>query len=392
LKLGVPKEITPGETRVALVPESVQQLVKKGVQVLVETGAGTQASFLDSAYANAGATIVPNATDLFSQSDVICKVSKPIVNPTTGTNEIEMMKPGAVLVTFFAPLINHDLVQILADRKITSFSMDSIPRTTRAQSMDALSSMSTLAGYKSVLIAANSIGKFFPLLMTAAGTVPPARVFVLGAGVAGLMAIATARRLGAVVEAFDVRPVVKEQVESLGAKFVEMPIEEQTQTAGGYATQLSEEAHKREVELLHKHVKDSDVVITTALIPGRPAPELVNEAMVIDMKPGSVIVDLAAENGGNCTLTEPGCDFIKHNVRIIGPLNVPSMMPVHASQLYSKNMLNLLALMLTKDGQYTLNMDDDIVAGTLITHDGAVKNENVLKALEAAATARRSAS
>lgn len=392
MKLGVPKEITPGETRVALVPESVQQLVKKGVQVLIETGAGTAASFLDSVYANAGATIVPNATDLFSQSDVICKVSKPIVNPTTGTHEIEMMKPGAVLITFFAPLINHDLVQKLADRKITSFSMDSIPRTTRAQSMDALSSMSTLAGYKSVLIAANSIGKFFPLLMTAAGTVPPTRVFVLGAGVAGLMAIATARRLGAVVEAFDVRPVVKEQVESLGAKFVEMPIEEQTQTAGGYATQLSEEAHKREVELLHKHVKDSDVVITTALIPGRPAPELVTEAMVIDMKPGSVIVDLAAENGGNCTLTEPGCDFIKHNVRIIGPLNVPSMMPVHASQLYAKNMLNLLALMLTKDGQYTLNMDDDIVAGTLITHDGAVKNENVLKALEAAATARRSAS
>jgi NAD(P) transhydrogenase subunit alpha len=203
--------------------------------------------------------------------------------------------------------------------------------------------------------------------------------------VAGLMAIATARRLGAVVEAFDVRPVVKEQVESLGAKFVEMPIEEQTQTAGGYATQLSEEAHKREVELLHKHVKDSDVVITTALIPGRPAPELVNEAMVRDMKPGSVIVDLAAENGGNCALTEPGCDFIKHNVRILGPLNVPSMMPIHSSQLYSKNMLNLLALMVTKDGQFTLNMEDDIVAGTLITHDGQIKSAGVLKAMGVAA-------
>ncbi|HST04899.1 MAG TPA: Re/Si-specific NAD(P)(+) transhydrogenase subunit alpha [Chloroflexia bacterium] len=375
MKLGVPKEIIPGERRVALVPESVQQLVKKGVQVLIESGAGTEASFLDSAYEAAGATIVPSAADIYSQADLICKVGKP------DPKEVDIMKPGSVLITFFSPLVNHDLVKMLAEHKITSFSMDAIPRTTRAQSMDALSSMSTVAGYKSVLMASDSIGKFFPLLMTAAGTVPPARVFVLGAGVAGLMAIATARRLGAVVEAFDVRPVVKEQVESLGAKFVEMPIEEQTQTAGGYATQLSEEAHKREVELLHKHVKDSDVVITTALIPGRPAPELVNEAMVRDMKPGSVIVDLAAENGGNCALTEPGCDFIKHNVRILGPLNVPSMMPIHSSQLYSKNMLNLLALMVTKDGQFTLNMEDDIVAGTLITHDGQIKSAGVLKAM-----------
>jgi len=390
--LGVPKEIVPGENRVALIPESVGQLVKKGVQVLVETGAGLNSSFLDEAYEKAGATIVPDAATLYSRSDMICKVQRPIVNEQTGKNEIAMMAPGAVLITFFAPLVNHDIVQALADAKITSFSMDAIPRTTRAQSMDALSSMSTVAGYKSVLIAADSMGKFFPLLMTAAGTVPPVRVFVLGAGVAGLMAIATARRLGAVVEAFDVRPAVKEQVESLGAKFVEMPIEEQTETKGGYATALSEEAHKREVEMLHKHVKDSDVVITTALIPGRPAPELVNEDMVADMKPGSVIVDLAAENGGNCTLTEPGCDFIKYNVRILGPLNVPSSMPIHSSQLYSRNVFNLLALMLTKDGEFNLNMDDDIVAGTLITHDGEIKHEAVKAAVANAAQKARSES
>jgi NAD(P) transhydrogenase subunit alpha len=391
LKLGVPKEIIPGERRVALVPETVQQLTKKGVQVLVETGAGLESSFLDEAYEKAGATIVLTASEVYAQSDVICKVARPAMNETLGRHELDLLKPGSVLITFFSPLVNHDIVRKLAEGRVTSFSMDAIPRTTRAQSMDALSSMSTVAGYKAVLLAADSMGKFFPLLMTAAGTVPPVRVFVLGAGVAGLMAIATARRLGAVVEAYDVRPVVKEQVESLGAKFVEVPIAEQTQTAGGYATALSEEARLRAVEILHKHVKDSDVVITTALIPGRPAPEMVTEEMVRDMKPGSVIVDLAAENGGNCTLTEPGCDFIRYNVRIIGPVNVPSSMPIHSSQLYAKNMLNLLSLMLDKEGNFNLNMEDDIVAGTLITHEGAVKHEGVMKAMEAAVTAGRSA-
>ncbi|MGA7732776.1 MAG: Re/Si-specific NAD(P)(+) transhydrogenase subunit alpha [Chloroflexia bacterium] len=391
MKLGVPKEIIPGERRVALVPESVQQLTKKGVHVLVEMGAGLESSFLDEAYEKAGATIVPTAAEVYAQSDVICKVARPVMNETLGRHELDLLRPGSVLITFFSPLVNHDIVRKLAEGRVTSFSMDAIPRTTRAQSMDALSSMSTVAGYKAVLLAADSMGKFFPLLMTAAGTVPPVRVFVLGAGVAGLMAIATARRLGAVVEAYDVRPVVKEQVESLGAKFVEVPIAEQTQTAGGYATQLSEEARARAVEILHKHVKDSDVVITTALIPGRPAPEMVTEEMVRDMKPGSVIVDLAAENGGNCTLTEPGCDFIRYNVRIIGPVNVPSSMPIHSSQLYAKNMLNLLSLMLDKEGNFNLNMEDDIVAGTLITHDGAVKHEGTMKAMEAAVTAGRSA-
>jgi NAD(P) transhydrogenase subunit alpha len=383
MKLGVPKEIIPGETRVALIPDTIAQLVKKGVEVMVQSEAGLAASFLDEAYEKAGATIVPDAASLYSQSDMICKVQRPVMNDALGKHEIALMKPGTVLLTFFQPLVNHEIVQRLADGKITSFSMDAIPRTTRAQSMDALSSMSTIAGYKSVLIAANSMGRFFPLLMTAAGTVPPARVFVLGAGVAGLMAISTARRLGAVVEAFDVRPAVKEQVESLGAKFVEMPIEEKTETAGGYATQLSEDAHKREVEMLHKHVKDSDVVITTALIPGKPAPVLVTEDMVRDMKPGSVIVDLAAENGGNCELTEPGGDIVKHNVRIVGPLNVPASMAVHASQLYSKNMLNLLTLML-KEGQFVLDLEDDIVAGTVITHNGEIVHEGVKAAMQPA--------
>lgn len=383
MRIGVPKEVVPGENRVALVPDIVAQLIKKGVQVSVQSGAGQNASFLDEAYEKAGATIVRDAATLYAESDLVCKVQRPVQHPDTGKHEVEMLRSGSTLITFFQPLVNHDLVRMLRDRGVSAFSMDAIPRITRAQSMDALSSMSTVAGYKAVLIAADSMGKFFPLLMTAAGSVPPVRAFILGAGVAGLMAIATARRLGAVVEAFDVRPAAKEQVESLGAKFVEMPLEESAEAAGGYAKQLSEDAHRREVELLHKHVKDSDVVITTALIPGRPAPVLVTEEMVRDMKPGSVIVDLAAENGGNCALTEPGCDFIRHNVRIIGPLNLPSTMPVHASQLYSKNILNLLNLLI-KDGQLALNMEDEIVAGTLITHNGQVTNPNVKKVVEPA--------
>ena len=376
MKIGVPAEIVQGETRVALVPESVGQLIKKGNEVLVQTGAGDRASFLNSAYERVGARVLPDAASVFGESDMVCKVQRPIINPQTGKHEIAMLRPGSTLVTFFQPLVNHEAVRMLRDGRVTSFSMDAIPRTTRAQSMDALSSMSTVAGYKSVLLAAANIGRFFPLLMTAGGTVPPARVFILGAGVAGLMAIATARRLGAVVEAFDVRAAVKEQVESLGARFVEMPLEESAEGGGGYAKQLSEDAHRREVQLLHKHVKDSDVVITTALIPGKPAPELVTEAMVRDMKPGSVIVDLAAENGGNCVLTEPGCDFVRHNIRILGPINLPATMPVHSSQLYSKNVINLLNLLI-KDGQFVLDMEDDIVAGTLITHDGRITNERV---------------
>lgn len=386
MKIGVPREIMPGENRVALVPDSVAQLTKKGLQVVVETGAGDNSSYLDAAYQQAGATIAPAAASLFAECDIICKVQRPLENQALGKNELDLLRAGSILIAFFQPLVNHQLVQALAEHGITSFSMDAIPRITRAQSMDALSSMSTVAGYKSVLLAADSFGKFFPLLTTAAGTVKPAHVFVLGAGVAGLMAISTARRLGAVVEAFDVRPAVKEQVQSLGAKFVEMPIEEQTETSGGYAKQLSEDAHRREVELLHRHVKDADIVITTALIPGKPAPVLVTEEMVKDMKPGSVIVDLAAENGGNCTLTEPGCDFERYNVRIIGPLNLPSSMPIHASQLYSKNVANLLGLLI-KDGQLNLDFNDEIIAGTCITHNGEIVN-GAVKALVGATMER----
>ena len=383
MKIGIPKEIIAGENRVALVPENVGQLTKQGVQVVVESGAGMGASYLDEAYEKAGATIVKDAATLFGQSDLLCKVQRPLRNDATGKHEIEMMNPGSALITFFQPLVNHDIVRMLVGRRITGFSMDAIPRTTRAQYMDALSSMSTVAGFKAVLLGANALGKFFPLLTTAAGTVPPARVLVLGAGVAGLMAIATARRLGAVVEAFDVRPAVKEQVQSLGAKFLEVQLNEQTETKGGYATQLSEESQRLTRELIHRHVRDADVVITTALIPGRPAPVLVTADMVRDMKPGSVVVDLASENGGNCELTEMGADVVRHNVRIIGPVNVPSSMPIHASQLYSKNVTNLLNLLI-KDGELNLDFSDEIIAGVCITHNGEIVNEAVKAALQPA--------
>jgi len=348
----------------------------------VQSGAGTNAAFTDEAYQNAGATIVPDAPTLYGQSDLVAKVQRPIMNEALGKHEISLMRPGTWLIAFLQPLVNSELVNALAQAGITAFSMDAIPRTTRAQYMDALSSMSTVAGYKSVLLAAATSGKFFPLLTTAAGTIPPAKVFVLGAGVAGLMAIATARRLGAVVEAFDVRPVVKEQVQSLGAKFVEMEITEDTQTAGGYAKELSEETHRREMELLHKHAKGSDVIITTALIPGRPAPVLITEDMVNDMAPGSVIVDLAAENGGNCTLTRAGEEVIHGGVHILGPLNVPSTMPIHASQMYAKNIYNLLELMV-KDKELKLNLEDDIIAGTIITRDGEIVHAGAKAAAEA---------
>jgi NAD(P) transhydrogenase subunit alpha len=383
MNIGVPKEVIANETRVALVPESVAQLIRKGHNVFVEAGAGVASSYLDDQYTQAGATIVSGVLDVYEQSDLICKVQRPTDHPGAGKHEIDLLRPGQVLITFFQPLVNHDIVLKLLEARVTSFSMDAIPRITRAQSMDALSSMSTVAGYKAVLMAANALGRFFPLLMTAAGTVRPAKVLVLGAGVAGLMAIATARRLGAVVEAFDVRPAVKEQVESLGAKFLELEIAEQTETAGGYAKELSEETHRRELELIHKHVRDADVVITTALIPGRPAPVLITEPMVRDMKAGSVIVDLASENGGNCELTEPGCDFVRHNVRILGPLNVPAMMPIHASQLYSRNVVNLLNLLIGRDGKLNLDFNDEIIAGTCITHDGRIINKQVQAALEA---------
>ncbi|MGI8586935.1 MAG: Re/Si-specific NAD(P)(+) transhydrogenase subunit alpha [Chloroflexia bacterium] len=384
MKFVVPKEIVAGERRVALTPDAAGRLVKAGHEVLVEQGAGAAAFFPDAMYQDAGAQVVADTPALFGAGDVVLKVQKPVMNAALGRHEVEMMRPGALLISFLQSLTSPDLVRLLAAQNITSFGMEAIPRISRAQTMDALSSQATVAGYKAVLIAADTLGKFFPLLMTAAGTVAPARVFVLGAGVAGLQAIATARRLGAVVEAFDVRPVVKEQVESLGAKFV--MLEEgaiEAAGTGGYAAELSEEQHRREVELLAKHAKDSDVIITTAAIPGRKAPVLITAGMVPQMRAGSVIVDLAAETGGNCELTQAGETIVQNGVIIMGPLNVPSMIPLHASQMYSKNVTNLLQLLMPKN-ELQLNFDDEIIAGTCITHGGRIVHAATAKAMEAA--------
>ena len=376
MRIGVPREVVPGERRVALVPETVQKLTKAGNEVVVERGAGVEAAFVDSAYEQAGARIVDDAFD----AELIAKVQKPTAD------EVAKLKPGQVLVAFLQPLIDPKLAGTLAERGVAALSMDAIPRITRAQPMDALSSQATVAGYKAVLLASAALPRFFPMLTTAAGTIAPAKAFVIGAGVAGLQAIATARRLGAVVEAFDTRPVVKEQVQSLGARFLEIDLGESGEGAGGYAKELSEEAHKKEIELLAKAVRENDIVITTAAIPGRKAPVLITADMVPSMRPGSVIVDLAAETGGNCELTEPGKTVVKHGVTIIGTVNVPSTMPYHASQMYSRNVASLLALFV-KDGKADVGVDDDVVKGTLITKDGAVVHEGTKKLLAAPAAA-----
>jgi len=370
MRIGVVRETTPGERRVSLVPDTVGRLAKSGNEVIVERGAGQGSSFPDRTYTDAGATI----GDPWS-ADLVAKVAKPT------DDELGRLREGTILIAFLQPLTNHALVRELARRRVTALSMDAIPRITRAQPMDALSSQATVAGYKAVLLAATALPKFFPMLTTAAGTIAPAKVFVIGAGVAGLQAIATARRLGAVVEAFDTRPVVKEQVQSLGAKFLEVDLGETGEGTGGYAKELSEEAHRKEVELLAKAVKDNDIVITTAAIPGRPAPKLITADMVRSMKPGSVIVDLAAETGGNTELTKPGEIIDVDGVRIDGTTNLPSTMPYHASQMYSRNIASLLALMLTKEGKLNLDMNDDVIKGTVITKDGEVVHEQTKKAV-----------
>lgn len=371
MKVGVPKEIVPGEHRVALAPDGVAKLIEAGAEVMVESGAGEAASLLDSMYEKAGCKLVSDPAILYGGSDVILKIQQPVLK-TVGKDELDMMSEGSVLIAFLQPLVNHELVKKLAEKKITSFSMDAIPRIARAQRMDALSSMSSISGYKAVLIGASKLGKYLPMMMTAAATMPPARVLVLGAGVAGLQAIATAHRLGAVVEAFDVRPIVKEQVESLGATFVEVEeIAEDAEDAGGYAKELSEDTQQRERDLLQKHTGTADIVITTALVPGRAAPILITKEMVSGMKPGSVIVDLAAETGGNCELTEPGKEVVKNGVIICGPLNLPSDMAMQASQLYSKNISGLLLLMI-KEGKLELDFEDVIINDCCVTHQGEV--------------------
>ncbi len=364
----------PGERRVGLVPETVGRLTKSGNTVVVERGAGVASAFPDDLYEKAGAQLVDDAFD----AELVAKVQKP------SDGEIGRLRSGTTLIAFLQPLTNHELVRSLASKGVTALSMDAIPRITRAQPMDALSSQATVAGYKAVLLAAAALPRFFPMLTTAAGTIAPAKALVIGAGVAGLQAIATARRLGAVVEAFDTRPVVKEQVQSLGAKFLEIDLGESGAGQGGYAKELSEEAHRKEVELLAKAARENDIIITTAAIPGRKAPVLITKDMIPTMKPGSVIVDLAAETGGNAELTEAGKTVVVHGVTIIGELNLPSSMPFHASQMYSRNIASLLGLMLKKDGTFDLNMADEVVKGTVITHGGEIVHEATRKAMQPA--------
>ncbi len=367
MKVGVPKETAVNERRVALVPETVGRLVKTGLGVLVQRGAGSAASFPDAAYEAAGATLVPDARRVLGEADVILKVQRPTAD------EAVQLRDGAVLISFLAAARFPDLVQQLARRRVTALSLELVPRISRAQTMDALSSQATVAGYKAVLIGAAQLGKLLPMLTTAAGTLAPAKIFVLGAGVAGLQAIATARRLGAVVSAFDVRAAVKEQVESLGATFVAPEaVSDEAEAAGGYARELGEEHHRRELELIGRHVKDTDLVITTALIPGRPAPRLITAQAVRDMKPGSVIVDLAAEAGGNCELTRPDEEVTENGVTILGPLNLPATVPLHASQMYSKNLFSLLQH-LVKDGKLVVDLADEITGAMVVTHQGEIR-------------------
>lgn len=362
--IGVCKENYEDEKRVGLTPEGVEKLVSLGVKVQIEKGAGLSSSYTDEGYVKAGAAIVDTRDKVLSACDMLIAVQAP------PEETIKKLKSGAILVSFIWPLQNGDYVDLLKAQNITGMAMDTIPRISRAQSMDALSSMSNIAGYKAALLGANQLNRYLPMMMTAAGTIPPAKVLVLGAGVAGLQAIATAKRLGAVVEAFDIRPVVKEQVESLGAKFVEVPIEEEdTESKGGYAKELSDRNKEKQREVIHEHVKKSDIVITTALIPGRPAPLLVTKGMVEDMNPGSVVVDIAAEQGGNCEVTKPGETSYHNGVAIVAPFNIPSSLAFHASKLYSKNILSLLTLLI-EDEKPNFNFDDEIIANATVTHNG----------------------
>jgi len=379
--IGVPREIAPGERRVALVPDVVQQLTRAGHQVIVERGAGMRAGFTDEAYRAAGCDLADNAGEIYDKANLVLKVQRPGVEPTGPRSELEMLKPGTALIGLLQPSGDPALFERLAGREIIAFSMELVPRTTRAQMMDALSSQSTVAGYKAVLIAANALQKFFPMLMTAAGTVRPAKVLVIGAGVAGLQAIATARRIGAVVEAFDTRPVVKEQVQSLGAVFVELDVHAaEAQDAGGYAKELSEDHIRREKELIHQHAAVADVIITTALVPGKRAPLLIDARTVAAMRPGSVIVDLAGEQGGNCELTVPGETVVQHEVTIIAPLHISSDLAFHASQMYAKNVAALVTLLAPK-GELNLNFDDDIISAVCVTAGGKIRHAPTLARL-----------
>ena len=375
--IGVPKENYPGERRVALVPLVVPTLAKAGFQVVVETGAGAQAGYPDSQYAEKGARIVPERSDVFGEAEIVVQILCYGSNDVTGHADVPLMRRGQTLMGFLRPFGSAQVLQEIADRGVTSFSVELIPRTTRAQSMDALSSMATICGYKAVLVAADRLPRLFPMLTTAAGTITPARVLVIGAGVAGLQAIATARRLGAVTSAYDLRPAAKEQVQSLGGRFVELPVEaKDAQDERGYARAQDETFYQRQRELLGRVVRESDIVITAAVIPGKKSPVLVTREMVEGMAPGSVILDLAAERGGNCELTRTGQTVIEHGVTIIGAINFASGVPYHASQMYARNLTAFLQY-LVKDGKLQLNVEDEIIRDTLVTHEGEIVNQRV---------------
>jgi len=380
MNIGIPREIQAGETRVALLPAMVAPLKRDGHAVLVESGAGTSAGASDNDYKKAGAQIVKDVRKLYAQADVIFKVLPPGPRKGRPNHEADLVKRGTAYVGFLSPLANAQVIHTFVKNKVTSFSMEYVPRITRAQSMDALSSMATIAGYKAVLIAADRLGKIFPLLMTAAGTVPPSSVLILGAGVAGLQAIATAKRLGAKVEAFDPRPAVKEQVKSLGAAFLEMELPEDAETAGGYAKELSAEFLKKEQETIAERLPKVDIVISTAQVFGKRSPVLITAKMVELMMPGSIIVDLAAEQGGNCELTRAGTTVQKGGVTIVGAVNLPATIPVHASQMYAKNVTNLFQALYPK-GATAPAFDDEVTQGCCITHEGAIQNEAVRSAL-----------
>ena len=376
MKVAIPKETAEGERRVALVPDTATKLIGAGLEVCVQAGAGASAYLTDAAFKAAGVSVEADEPALFREAGAVLKVQPP------DQSEVHLLPKGSVLISFLQPATEAGIVHALAAQGVTAFSLELVPRISRAQSMDALSSQASASGYKAVLIAAERLGKFFPMMMTAAGTVAPARVLVMGAGVAGLQAIATARRLGAVVSAYDVRPAVKEEVQSLGATFIELPLESQ-EGEGGYAREQSEEFLRKQRELIGEHIAKSDVVITTAAVPGHRAPLLVTAEMVKGMRPGSIIVDLAAESGGNVELTRAGSDVDVGGVLIMGRRNVPSTMPLHASQLYARNVANLL-LHLVKDGAINLDFEDEITKGSCVTHAGEIVSERAKQLLAAA--------
>ena len=383
--VGVPRETFPGERRVALVPSAVQLLRREGLEVTVEEGAGASAGLSDHAYQQSDTRLEPDRPEVFRAADIILQVRGLGANRVAGRADLPLMHPDQIVIGFLEPLTSLEEVNDLARAGVTAFAIDLMPRIARAQSMDALSSMATLSGYKAALLAAEALPRIFPMLMTAAGTLVPARVLIVGVGVAGLQAIATARRLGAVVSAYDIRPAVKEQVESLGARFVDMSLDTaEAEAEGGYARAMDEEFYRQQRELMARVVSESDAVITTAAVPGKKAPSLVSSEMVKGMRPGSVIVDLAAEGGGNCELTRPGDTVVEYGVTIMGPLNLPSTIPQDASQMYARNMVNFL-LHMVKDGSIQLDTEEEIIKETLVTKGGEVVHPTVRELLEGSA-------